>query len=131
MERIFVDTSAWLAHANRREPEHARIVESLRAYRGRLVTSNFVFAETVTICLRRLGRPAAIRVGEALLDPCLVSLQRVTVADEQEAWELLLSRADRELSFTDCTSFVLMRRLGLTSVATLDDDFRSEGFAIV
>jgi len=28
---------------------------------------------------------------------------------------------------TDCTSFVVMRRLGLTVAVAVDDDFRQEG----
>ncbi len=37
----------------------------------------------------------------------------------------------RRYSFTDCTSFVLLRRLGLDRVAALDEDFRREGFELV
>ena len=35
---------------------------------------------------------------------------------------------DKQYSFTDCTAFVLMRRLSLTAAAALDDDFAQEGF---
>jgi predicted nucleic acid-binding protein len=51
MERAFVDTSAWFAYANRLDPDHTRIHTVLPTFQGRLVTSNFVFDETVTLCL--------------------------------------------------------------------------------
>ena len=43
-------------------------------------------------------------------------------------WRLFLARRDKEYSFTDCTSFVLMRRLGLDAALALDADFAQEGF---
>ena len=100
----------------------------LDAFKGRLVASNFVFDETVTLCLYRLGHAAAELVGQALRDSSQVDLVRVTPGDETAAWQLFRERADKQYSFTDCTSFVLMRRLDLKTAAALDDDFAGEGF---
>jgi uncharacterized protein len=52
----------------------------------------------------------------------------VAPEDEQGAWQLFCKRRDKEYSYTDCTSFVLMRRLKLSAAAALDDDFAREGF---
>ena len=103
----------------------------LSASSGRLVTTNFVFDETVTLCMRRLGHVAARRLGEAALSPRLVDLVRASRDDETRAWRLFCDRSDKEYSFTDCVSFVVMRRLRITNVAALDDDFRSEGFVVL
>jgi uncharacterized protein len=130
-ERTFVDTSAWFAYANRRDPAHARIRSVLRTFQGRLITSNFVFDETVTLCLYRLGYQVAARVGEVLLDQTVVDLVRITPEDEQRAWALLLARPDKTYSYTDCTSFVLMRRLGLQRAVAIDIDFQREGFLLL
>lgn len=128
MQRLFVDTSAWFAFTNRADPDHKAIAASLDAFKGRLVTSNFVFDETVTLCLYRLGHAAAEHVGRVLRDSSQVDLIRVTPEDEAAAWELFRERTDKRYSFTDCTSFALMRRLELTAAAALDDDFAGEGF---
>ena len=48
---------------------------------------------------------------------------------EDAAWDLFQKRRDKTYWFTDCTSFVVMRRLGLEAAITLDDDFRREGFS--
>ena len=98
---------------------------------GRLVTSSFVFNETVTLCRNRLGHPIAVSVGDLLRDPDVVELIRVSADDEQEAWDLFVGRADKSYSFTDCTSFVLMRRLGMACAAAIDADFGREGFRTV
>jgi predicted nucleic acid-binding protein len=131
LERAFVDTSAWFAYANRHDPDHARIRNVLRAFQGRLITSNFIFDETVTLCLYRLGYQVAARVGEVLLDPAVVDLVRITPEDEQRAWALWLARPDKTYSYTDCTSFVVMRRLGLQRAVAIDTDFQREGFLLL
>jgi uncharacterized protein len=125
--RLFVDTSAWFAFANRRDADHRAVAVLLRTPGLRLVTSNYVFDETITLCRRRLGHDVASRVGHALLAG-EVDLLQVTPGDQQVAWRLFLERADQEYSLTDCTSFVLMRRLRLDTAAALDDDFVREGF---
>ena len=128
MERLFVDTSAWFAYANRKDRDHATVRAAVTGFDGRLVTSNFVFDETLSLCLYRLGHAVAERVGAVLLDPDSVDLIRVTPEDEQMAWTLFRNRPGQRYSFTDCTSFALMRRLGIDAALALDEDFRAEGF---
>lgn len=131
MERLFVDTSAWFAYANRADREHRAVGAVLRSLAGRLTTSNFVLDETLTLCRYRLGHAAAMRVGEALQRSAEVDLVRVTAADERSAWTLFGERPDQRYSFTDCTSFVLMRRLGIGTALALDADFTTEGFHLM
>jgi len=38
---------------------------------------------------------------------------------------------DKDFSFTDCTSFVLMREMRLTQALTTDSHFRQMGFQVV
>ncbi|MFQ5660353.1 MAG: type II toxin-antitoxin system VapC family toxin [Gammaproteobacteria bacterium] len=131
MERLFVDTSAWFTYANRKDPKHKRVGKVLRMFPGRLVTSNFIFDETVSLCLYRLGHRAARSVGSVLQDPNEVDMVSVTIDDERSAWKIFCNRADQRYSFTDCTSFSLMRRLGLDTALALDADFSVEGFQVL
>jgi predicted nucleic acid-binding protein len=130
VERLFVDTSAWLAYVNRTDGAHATVRDALKKFEGRLVTTNFIFDETVTLC-RRMGHSAAVLVGDVLRDPDVVDLLRVRPGDEEDAWQLFQDRGDKSYSFTDCTSFAIMRRLGLRRATTLDEDFEREGFEVV
>lgn len=131
MERLFVDTSAWFAYANRKDPEHSAVRKVFRESEGRITTSNFIFDETISLCRYRLGHAAAATVGAVLLDADAVDLIRVTPEDEHAAWTLLCRCADQRYSFTDCSSFALMRRLRIDTVLALDDDFRIEGLQVV
>jgi predicted nucleic acid-binding protein len=131
MERLCVDTSGWFAYANKADPDHAAVGKVFREFDGRLSTSNFVFDETVSLCLYRLGHDTALKVGSVLLDTDTVDMIRVTPEDEQAAWKLFRSRQDKRYSFTDCTSFSLLPRLGIATVVALDADFRTEGFHVL
>ena len=131
MERLFVDTSAWYALVNRAAPEHRDVQRVIRQPAVRLVTSNFIFDETVTLALARLGHAAAVQIGSALRATDRLDYIRLTADDERAAWDLFGQRPDQTFSHTDCTSFVLMRRLKLRTAVALDDDFRAEGFALL
>lgn len=130
MKRVFVDTSAWYAYARADDPDHAAVKACLKDWEGRLVTSNFIFDETVTLIRARAGHGAALRVGEALRDPGVVDLVRLDHADEETAWEFFRRRNDKAFSFTDCASFALMRRLSLHLALSTDRHFRQAGFDV-
>lgn len=126
-----MDTGAWFALVNRSDPDHRSVTELLESFQGRLVTSSYVLDETITLCLARLGHRVAVLAGTTLLDPDVVDLFRVSASDERAAWDLFRSRDDKTYSFTDCTSFILMRRLAVPRAAAVDSHFRQEGFDTV
>jgi predicted nucleic acid-binding protein len=45
-------------------------------------------------------------------------------------WEIFSSYEDKVLSFTDCTSFALMRERRLLEAFTFDADFERAGFVV-
>jgi hypothetical protein len=92
MQRLFVDTSAWLAFANRKDPDHGAVRGVFDGFQGRLTTSNFVFDETVSLGRYRLVHNAAERVGGVLLDRNTVDLIRISPEDEKAAWTLFRNR---------------------------------------
>jgi uncharacterized protein len=58
----------------------------------------------------------------------LVDIERVTPERFRGAWELRLRYRDKpRISFTDLTSFVVMREVGLSSVMTGDAHFEHAG----
>jgi predicted nucleic acid-binding protein len=130
-ERLFVDTGAWFAYVNAADPDHQRVRPILDRASGRFVTSNYVFDETVTLTQARLGHRLAVTVGRTLQNVAVVELLSITPADERAAWSLFEKRADKSYSFTDCTSFVLMRREKIATAVALDEHFSQEGFIAV
>lgn len=54
-------------------------------------------------------------------------LIRLTPADEARAWEIFTRDRDKHFSITGCTSFALMKHLGIGSAVAIDEDFRAFG----
>ena len=74
----------------------------MREYRGHLITSNFVFDETLTLARYRLGWQVAHRLGERLRDLRLTRLERVSPKDEEAAWPIFSRYRDKSLSADSC-----------------------------
>lgn len=123
-----MDTSFFYAHACADDPHHREAVRFLENPPAPLVTSNFIFDELVTILRYNFGHRVAVIYGQALQKSRVVSILRVTPEDEESAWEIFSRFDDQKFSFTDCTSFALMRRLGITEAAAFDIHFEAAGF---
>jgi predicted nucleic acid-binding protein len=127
MKPVFVDTGAWYALLDAKDPDHARVVPCFRDFQGRLATSNFVVDEILTLARFRLGWSVAHRLGAQLRSGRLSRVERISPKDEETAWSIFSSYDDKSFSFTNCTSFALVQRLKLPSCLAIDADFRSFG----
>lgn len=127
MRQVFVDTGAWYALIDRKDPDHARVVPLFQANRGLLITSNFVVDETLTLLRYRLGWHIAHTFGEQMRTAALTRLVRISPADEDAAWEIFTRYRDKSFSFTDCTSFAVVERLKIDVALAIDRDFRAYG----
>ena len=131
---IFVDTSAWLALADSHDRDHTAARELgpaiARGRFGKQITTNYVLAETLTIVRRRLGLPTALRFAGTLEESQEVQVFWIEPVHHHEAVSLMGSHADKDWSLTDCTSFVVMRALGVTHAFAFDHDFVQAGFRI-
>lgn len=130
---VFVDTSGWLALADRGQPGHARISALFREPRRaskNWVMTNYVLLELIAILTVRTRIPrirnlAFIRgIGDS------PSVETVFVDPELDlaGWHLLMNRGDKLWSLTDAVSFVLMERLGIRETLTHDRHFEQAGF---
>lgn len=130
MTSALVDTSLWYAMADDRDPNHDEAVLLLATPRRSHVTTNWVFGETVTLVRGRLGHNAAVALGARLLHRPGLRIVRVQPEDERTAWRISQDYADKDFSFTDCTSFAVMRRLRISHALAFDRHFRQMGFRV-
>lgn len=129
---LFVDTSAFLAIKNDRDSHHeeALAIKERAVGEGRpFITSDYVLDESYTIIRQRSGHRIAVEFGEEIRASHLVRVEYLEFETLEQAWTIFKRFADKDFSFTDCTSFALMRRLGLRQALAFDGHFLQAGFA--
>jgi predicted nucleic acid-binding protein len=127
----FVDTSAWYAFSVPAETAHQVLSEFLLADRYRLVTSDLVLVETLNLLRARGQSERAALLWSKLHDAELVDLLELTATRLEEAWRVFQTFRDKEWSFTDCTSYCLMRERRIKVACSLDQHFRQFGTGLV
>lgn len=126
---IFVDSSFWIALSSGSDAWRDEAV-TLLAQLGshRLVTSNHVRGESWTFVNRRYGHRAGVGMLDRLQSGMRLQIEHVSPRLEEEALQWLRTRAEREYSFVDATSFALMRSLRIREAFAFDGDFTAAGF---
>jgi uncharacterized protein len=119
----FVDTGAWAALFVPADPLHDAAREWLRENRDRLITSDYVVDEVLTLLKTRFSAQASIRGGQALFGEHFSQLVYLTSEDIERAWKVFRSHADKRWSFTDCTSLAVMGRLRISKAFAFDKHF--------
>jgi uncharacterized protein len=130
-ERGVLDTGYLLALEIANDQHHQaavqhwqRIVTALPP----LVTTSYVFHEVVTFFNSRGHHAKAVQVGNNLLHSPSVRLIHVDEGLFYEGWTYLQRHQDTDDSFTDCISFVVMQRLGISTAFAFDQHFVQAGF---
>ena len=124
---IFVDTGAWYASMVPSDANHAAAQSWLSQNTSPLITTDYVFSETVTLLLARRYRPQAEAFGSAILSGRLATLHIIGRVEIDAAWQIFLRFHDKQWSFADCTSKVLIEALGIRTAFSFDRHFRQFG----
>ena len=126
---IFIDTSAFLAvlNANDRFHEQARQAwDEILSSDAILFSSNYVILETTALLQHRFGIEA-VRLFENDILPVIEIVWLDETVHKQGMSALLIANR-RDLSLVDCTSFEIMRQMGIDGAFTFDTHFREQGF---
>ncbi len=130
MRAVFADTFYFLALLNPADQAHARAVAFTRSFRDRMVTTDWVITELAdALAGTAQGRAEALAtLADLRTDPDaeIVPFSPGLMAD---GLDLYARRPDKQWSLTDCVSFVVMERDGITDALTGDHHFEQAGFA--
>lgn len=131
MKPLFVDTAGWVACADGADPHHREAVGARDQWLdsgGMLITTDYVADETLTLLRLRLGLDAASAWWRQVDGSSRLRWEAISPARADKAREWFFRHRDKEYSFTDCTSFVVMRELRLREALTTDHHFTQAGF---
>lgn len=132
--KLFIDTWGWLALRDRKESRHQEVKDLYIRFRGRegiIYTSDYVLDETITLLFRRLpfmtAKGSLEKIDRANKEGYL-RVEWVTPERFEKAKGLRLKYQDKpKISFTDLTSMVVMKELGIRDIITGDEHFGEIG----
>jgi predicted nucleic acid-binding protein len=123
----FADTAYFLGFMHPADQYHVRAVAVSTSIRS-LVTTQYVLLEAASSFARAPDRRRFLDLLDWLASDPRV---RVITADGElfgAGVDLFRCRPDKDWSLTDCISFVVMRRDGITEALTADHHFEQAGF---
>ena len=128
MKPVFADTAFFLALINPRDQYHRLAAELNSQLNAPLVTTAWVLVEFANA----ISASHARKSFEQVLTRLQSEADATIIAPENDLFErgshLYISRPDKDWSLTDCISFVVMKRDGLTEALTTDRHFEQAGY---
>ena len=132
--KIFIDTWGWLTLRDRDESRHEDTKEFYQKFRdqnGIIYTSDYVLDETITLLFKRLpfktAKKSLAQIDKAI-EKGYLQVEWVTPERFERTKVLRLKYQDKpKISFTDLTSMVVMREIGVKDIVTGDEHFEHVG----
>ena len=89
-----------------------------------------VFAETISLLTKRVGKHKGIEMGERILESDIIRLVYLDEGIQRDAWQLCKKYKDKDFDFIDAASFVFCQKQGIKEALTLDRHFSQMGFKV-
>lgn len=105
-----------------------KLKQTLAAKKLHSVTTDWIVGETCTLLVMRKHSELVNRYLSAIEQSRAIVVEHVDAELFDEAKQYMLKHLDQGYSFTDCTSFVFMKKLGLKDAVTGDKHFQKAGF---
>lgn len=131
MKPVFVDTYYYLAVLSESDAAHRRAVEITRRLFAPTITTAWVLTEVADALSDPPQRRAFLTLLESIRSDPTVTIIPPSEELFEAGLDLFARRPDKDWSLTDCISFVVMERHGLTEVLTADHHFEQAGFKMM
>lgn len=126
--RVFVDTGAFIALIDERDPLHelAQNFYTSLDKRTNLITSLMIISETYTWLRYHAPYDLAARFIDVIERSEKVGALKIILLDDDmknKAHAVLKNYRDQDLSYTDATSFVILETMNIADVFGFDSHF--------
>ena len=132
MRAWFIDTGFVIALSAPKDNFHTRaavLAQQIARDQIPLVTTYAVLLEIGAALSKLNFRVAAAQLLQSLYNDAHVQILPNDAALTQSSLDLFAQRPDKEWSLCDCTSFVVMQNLKISSALTTDHHFSQAGFS--
>ena len=127
LPKIFIDSSAFLALEDESDQYHVEALQFreqvLRKRRYEVITSSYILNETLTLIRFKISIKASIDFSKKIRMSEVVKMVPVSGELEEKALDIFERYDDKDFSFTDCVSFVIMRAMGIKEAFAFDQHF--------
>lgn len=138
VRKLFLDTSflcAWLNEDDDFHNSTLGLIESLRGKQVYFFLTDYIIDETLTLILVRANKRKAIEVANKITEFCIRDPHMKLVYIQKslfiEAIKIFCEFKDKNWSFTDCTSYIVMKTLQISEGASFDRHFKEFGCRIL
>jgi len=130
---FFADTSGWMSLFNTKEARYSAVrnwMDNAAGQGHHFIVTDYVLDETITGLLGRVDHHTAAAFAKWILKQKHITILNITEEIWHDALEMFYRYDDKQYSFTDCTSFVVMQKRKLRDAFALDHHFEQMGFRL-
>ena len=128
MTTAFADTYYYIALLSPNDSTHARAIEVTAHLQPAMVTTAWVLSELAAAMSAPAKRQRFLKLFDDLRASAEVKIIPASPELFEQGMSLYRARPDKAWSLTDCISFIVMEREGLTEALTGDHHFEQAGF---
>ncbi len=127
---IFIDTSFIIAFFNKDDDFHTdarNIIHQTMKHDPliRFYFTDYIFDEVITFLkIRKVPFEILEQVGNTLLKSRLWSMLKITETEILKAWKFMIRYQDKDWSFTDVLSFIIMEDFQIPFFLAYDNHFQ-------
>ena len=126
-----MDTGAFYALADGKDPAFARAKHFYEESTATLITSDFIFAETMSLLTKRVGKKIAVSFGQGIRKSSRFRIEEPTAEVREAAWKLFVRQFDKDYDLIDCISFATMEAFRIREAFGFDRHFSQYGFRLL
>ena len=136
--KVFADSSYFISFYDDVDQKHStaiKLTKELASQPLEVFTSDYIYDETITLLLtthKYYGYLRTQQFDQDVLASGKFNFIRISDTLFQKGRETFRRYAkDKQWSFTDCTSYVIMKDMGIKNVLTFDKHFKQMGFKLI